>query len=129
MFEVIFLDDPVQMDVDEILPGRRAPVSQQHVLDVRERQRPLQQRIVVEINLADRQIIGRAPVGVNFLEQFGSKGVCFHNSNLLFNAPEPRKRQTERAIISSSSVRMMRTVTRALSIEITDALFGVFRIA
>ena len=45
--EVVFLDDPVQVDVDEVLARRRAPVSQQHVLDVRERQRPLQQRIVV----------------------------------------------------------------------------------
>ena len=47
-------------DVNEVLPGRRAPVAEQHVLDVRERQRPLQQRIVVEINLADGQVIGGA---------------------------------------------------------------------
>ena len=34
--EVVFLDDAVQMRVDEILPGRRAPVAEQHPLDVRE---------------------------------------------------------------------------------------------
>ena len=63
--EVVFFDDPVKVRVNEVLPGGRAPVSQQHVLHVRERQRPLQQRIVVEINLADRQVVGGAPVGID----------------------------------------------------------------
>src|SRR5206468_8217610 len=36
--EVIFFDDPVQMHVDEILPRCGAPMSQQHVLHIRERQ-------------------------------------------------------------------------------------------
>ena len=80
--EVVFLDDPVQVHVNEVLPGRRAPVSQQHVLHVRERQRPLQQRIVVEINLADRQIVGGAPVGVHLVEQFRRECVGFHGSSL-----------------------------------------------
>src|SRR3977135_999134 len=52
--EVVFFDDPVQMYIDEVLPGGRAPVSQEHALHVRERQGSLQQRIVVKINLADR---------------------------------------------------------------------------
>ncbi len=39
--EVILLDDPVQVDVDEVLPRCRAPMPQQHVLHVRERQRLL----------------------------------------------------------------------------------------
>src|SRR5216117_1901018 len=56
--EVVFLDDPVQMRVNEVLPGCRAPVSQQPELHIRERQRSLEQRIVVKINLADRQIVG-----------------------------------------------------------------------
>ena len=75
--EVVFLDDPVQVHVDEVLPGGRAPVSQQHVLHVRERQRPLQQRIVVKINLADRQIVGGAPVGIHLVEQFRGECLCF----------------------------------------------------
>ena len=36
-----------------------------------ELQRLLQQRIVVEIDLADRQIVGGAPVGVHLVEQLG----------------------------------------------------------
>src|SRR6185437_1184245 len=62
--EVVFLDDPVQVDVNEVLPRGRAPVTQQHGLDVRELQRPFQQWIVVEIDLADRQVIGGTPVSV-----------------------------------------------------------------
>src|SRR5450830_524579 len=46
--EVVFLDDPVQVYINEVLPGGRAPVSEQHVLHIRERQRPLQEWIVVE---------------------------------------------------------------------------------
>ena len=51
--EVIFLDDPVQVRVNEILPGRRAPMPQQHVLHVGKGERLFQQWICVEINLAD----------------------------------------------------------------------------
>src|SRR5438552_655122 len=34
--EVVFLDDPVQMHVNEVLPGGRTPMAQQHMLHVRE---------------------------------------------------------------------------------------------
>ena len=67
-------------------PGRRAPVSEQHVLDVRERQRPLQQRIVVEIDLADRQIVGGAPVGIHLMHELGETVVC------ALQAPNPLPR-------------------------------------
>ena len=55
-------------------------MAQQHVLDVRERERPLHQRIIKEVNLADRQIVGSAPVGIHLLQQFRreSGGICFH---------------------------------------------------
>ena len=52
--EVVLLDDPVQVDVDEVLPRRRSPVPQQHTLDVRGGQRSLEQRIVVEVDLSNR---------------------------------------------------------------------------
>ena len=80
--EVVFLDDPVQVHVDEVLPRRRAPVSQQHVLHVRERQRPLQQRIVVEIDLADRQVVGGAPVGVHLVEQVRRECAGVHRPSM-----------------------------------------------
>ena len=66
--QVVLPDDPIQVDVDEVETRRRAPVAEQPRLDVLARQRLLQQRIVVQIDLADRQIVGRPPVGVHFGE-------------------------------------------------------------
>ena len=66
--EVIFLDDPVQVHVNEILARRRAPMSQQQMLHIREGERSLQHGIVVKIDLSDRQIIGGAPVRIHLVE-------------------------------------------------------------
>ena len=81
--EVVLLDDPVKVRVDEVLAGGRAPMSQQHVLHIREPQRTLQQGIVIEIDLADRQIVGGAPVGVHLAEQFRGErfSICLHKNN------------------------------------------------
>jgi hypothetical protein len=38
----------------------------------------LQQRIVIEIELSDRQIVGGAPVGVHLVEQPRAEGSCLH---------------------------------------------------
>jgi hypothetical protein len=76
--EVVFLDDPVQVRVDKVLPGRRTPVPQQHLFHVCKCQRTPQQRIVVKKNLADRQIVGGAPVSVNLVEQCGREFAGFH---------------------------------------------------
>jgi hypothetical protein len=67
--QVVLLDDPVQVRVDEVLPGGRAPVAEQHVLDVHGRQRPPQQGVVGKVDLADRQIVGGAPIGVDPAQQ------------------------------------------------------------
>ena len=66
--QIILLDDAIEMDVNEIEAGRRPPVSQQPRLDVLNRERYLEQRIVVQINLADGQIIGSSPIGVHLLQ-------------------------------------------------------------
>ncbi len=87
--EVVFHDDPVQMHVNEVLPGGRAPMSQQHVLHIRERQRSLQQWIVVEINLPDCEVVRGTPIGVNLVEQFWCECVCIHglkNHSLTFRS-------------------------------------------
>ena len=68
--QVILLDDPVQMHIDEVLARRRAPVSDHQRLHVRQLQRLSKQRIVVEIDLADRQIVGGPPVGIDLAEFF-----------------------------------------------------------
>ena len=68
------LDDPVQMRVNEVLARRRAPVPQHQWLHVRQLQRLSKQRVVAEIDLADGQVIGGPPVGIDLAELFGRKG-------------------------------------------------------
>ena len=63
--EVVFLDDPVKVNVNEIQTGRRPPVTEKTRFDVILCERLLEQRIVVEINLTDRQVVGRPPVRVD----------------------------------------------------------------
>ena len=66
--EVERFDQPIEVRVDEVEAGRRAPVAEQPRLDVLLDQRLAQQRVVEEIDLADRQVVGGAPVGVDQLE-------------------------------------------------------------
>ncbi len=44
---------------------------QQTRLDVADAERPSQQRVVVEVNLADRKVVGRPPVAVHPVQEFG----------------------------------------------------------
>ena len=62
--EIMQSDRPVQMDVDEILPGRRSPMPDHKRLDMRQRERLAQHRICVEVDLTHREIVGGAPVRV-----------------------------------------------------------------
>ena len=77
--EVVFLDHPVQMDVDEILSRGGSPVAEQHVLDVRECEWPLEQRIAEKINLRDRKVVCGTPIGVGVMQQFRGKCVGLHD--------------------------------------------------
>ena len=67
--QVIFLDDPIQMDVEEVLPRSGPPVAQQPRFDVLELQRLAQERVVIKVDLADREVIGGPPVGVHLAEE------------------------------------------------------------
>ena len=69
--QVMFLDGPIQMHINEVQARRRPPVAAQARFDVLALKRLLEQRIIEEIDLADRQVIGRSPVGVHFAEQLG----------------------------------------------------------
>ena len=92
--EVVLLDDPVQVDVDEVLPRGRAPVPEQHVLHIGERQRPLQKRIVTEVDLPHREVVGCPPIRVDPAQQLGGEclGRWFHDS-FSFIAPPTRRRR------------------------------------
>src|SRR5206468_3470635 len=55
--QVVLLDQPVQMDVDEVQTWRGPPVAEKPWLDVLLGQWLLEQRVVIEVDLADRQVI------------------------------------------------------------------------
>jgi hypothetical protein len=57
-------DDAVQMGVEQVQPGCGAPVAQQPRLDVLGPQRLAQQRVVHQVDLAHRQVVGGAPMPV-----------------------------------------------------------------
>ena len=69
--QVLIHNDAVQVDVDEVQAGRRAPVPEQPGFDVLTPQRFFQERVVEQVDLADRQVVGRSPVRVHRVEQFG----------------------------------------------------------
>ena len=62
--EIMALDGVVEMDVDEIQPRRGAPVPEQPRLDVFPAQWFAQQRIVEQVDLADRKVVRRTPIPV-----------------------------------------------------------------
>ncbi len=66
---IMLFDKAVQMNVDEVLPRRRSPVPEQPWLDLFRFERLSQQRVFKEVDLADAQIIRRAPVAVHLVEQ------------------------------------------------------------
>ena len=69
--EVMHFDEAVQVDVDEVQSGRGTPVAEEARFDVFEFERLFEERIVVEIDLADGEVVGGAPVGVHFGEEGG----------------------------------------------------------
>ena len=66
--DVALADRTVDVDVEEVQPGGRAPVPEQPRLDVLRPQRLAQQRVVEQVDLADGQVVRRAPPGVDRLE-------------------------------------------------------------
>src|SRR5665213_243480 len=69
--QIVVLDQPVEMDIEEIQPRRRAPMTKQTGLDVLKRQRCFEQRVILQIDLPDRKIVRRTPIGVHLLEKIG----------------------------------------------------------
>ena len=67
-------DRAIEMDVDEVEARGRSEVSEQTWLHVLRLERLTQQRIVQQVDLADREVVCRAPVGVEPIEA----GICRH---------------------------------------------------
>ena len=62
-------NEPVEMHVDEAQARRRSPVTEQARLDVLGTQRLAQQRVVVQIDLTDGEVIRSAPVVVKIAQR------------------------------------------------------------
>ena len=73
--QIVALDDPVEVDAEHVQARRRAPVAEQPRLDVLPLERLLQERIVEQVDLADRQIIGGPPVGIDEREFLVESGL------------------------------------------------------
>src|SRR5439155_12224597 len=67
-------DHPVEVGIDEVEPRRRAPVSEQPRLGVRELQGFAQQRIVEQVDLPNGQVVGGTPVRVQRVERLIRQG-------------------------------------------------------
>ena len=55
----------------KLSPGGGAPMPEQTRLDVFELERGFEQRIVLQIDLPDREIIRGAPIRIHFFQQIG----------------------------------------------------------
>ena len=64
-------------------PGVVPPVAEQARLDVATQQRFAQQRVLEQIDLADREVVGGAPVGVNPLTELRIQYCGFHGHETL----------------------------------------------
>ena len=71
--EVVLLDEPVEVDVDEGQAGARSPMAEQAVLDVLGAQRLVQQRIVEQVDHAQAQVIAGAPISVGLAQLVGAE--------------------------------------------------------
>lgn len=71
--QVVGLDQPVAVDIDEVQPRRCPPMSQQSWLDMLKCQRFFEQGIVDELDLSNGEVIRRAPVGIHLVQLIGTQ--------------------------------------------------------
>ena len=73
--EVVLFDQPVQVNVDEVQTRCRSPVAEQARFDVLLCERLLQQRVVIEVDLTDGEVVGGPPIRIHhcafFVRQCG----------------------------------------------------------
>ncbi len=81
--QIILPNGTVHVNVDEVQPGSCPPMSQEAGFYVLNLQGLFQQRIVTQVNLSHRQIVGRLPVCMDFVQQFGRERTFHHGTPLL----------------------------------------------
>ena len=68
--EIIFFDHAVQVNVDKVLPGNGAPMSDDLPFDLIAGQRFPEQGVIQHIQLCRCEIVRRSPVSINFFQIF-----------------------------------------------------------
>ena len=74
--QVARADLPVQVGIEQVEARHRAEVAEKTRLDVLWLQRLAQQRVVEQVDLADGQVVRRAPVGVQQPQLVWSERLC-----------------------------------------------------
>ena len=74
--EIALPDDAIEMRPEKVQPGRGPPVAEEPRFDVLASQRLPQQRVVPQVDLADREVVRRASVGIDRGHLAGITGRC-----------------------------------------------------
>jgi hypothetical protein len=69
----VLLDHPIQVNIDERKTRARAPVSEKPILDMFRLQRLAEQRVVLQVDHAEAEIITSAPVCMDFAKRVGAE--------------------------------------------------------
>ena len=75
--EIKLLDDAVEVDIDEVLPGNGTPVADDLLLHLIARQRFPEEGVLKHVELCRREVVGRAPVSIHFLKILIRQGFLF----------------------------------------------------
>ena len=113
------------MRVDEVQPGVVPQCPSSRGLTCSSVERLAQQRVVEQVDLPDREVVGRAPVGVDTAKMVRREWLGWFAHGL---AVIGRMDKAACARTISSSVEMTRTLTRLVSCEIIGA-WAAFRSA
>jgi hypothetical protein len=68
--QIMLFDQTVQVDIEKVQSGRRAPMAEQAWLDVSQLERDFEERVLLQVNLTNGEVVGRAPIGIHPLEEF-----------------------------------------------------------
>lgn len=66
----MLLDQPIEVDIDEIQPRCRTPVTQQSRFDLLKPQRLVKQPVSIEVDLPYGKVVRRTPVGMHLAQLF-----------------------------------------------------------
>ena len=80
-------DHPVEVHVDQVQPRRGAPVPEQPRLDVLRPERLGQQRVAQQVDLPHREVVRRAPPGVERVQLCTGQGRCPLIRHAHFHSP------------------------------------------